>query len=226
MISRKLFRKRKVANSRKPVKNTKRSAGNKGFWSSFTDQRIGYVIAVLLLIFTIYLTIAFISFIFSGDADQSKLDIKWRELVFNPDIKVENKAGKTGAWLADVIINRGFGVSSFISIYLMLILILRMVGFKIKNFWKNIALSLISILWISVTLGLIFESNKTGAFIYPGGKYGFIVSNWISSMTGKTGTGLLLLATGFLVAAISFKKFLPWMMHKTRPREKPITGEL
>jgi len=225
MISRKLFRKRKVVNSRKPVKNTKRSTGKKGFWSSVTDPRIGYIFAVLLLIFTVYLTIAFISFIFSGDADQSKLDIKWKELVFNPDIKVDNKAGKTGAWLADIVINRGFGISSFIFIYLMFILILRMVSFKIRNFWKNTALSLISILWLSVTLGLIFGSNKTGAFLYAGGKYGFIVSNWISSMIGKTGEALLLLAIGFLVAALSFKMFLPWMMHKTIPRLKPATGE-
>jgi S-DNA-T family DNA segregation ATPase FtsK/SpoIIIE len=220
MKFRKLFRKKKPVNSRKPVRNNKKSKTGGSFWSGITYQKIGYTLAVLLLIFTVYLTIAFISFIFSGDSDQSKLDIHWGKLVTNPEIRVENAAGKTGAWLADVIINRGFGIASFVFIYLLLIIVLRLTSLRISHFWKNIALSLIAVLWTSVTLGFLFQDNASGAFLYPGGKYGFVISSWIVSMIGKPGSILLLLAAGFLICAVSFKNFLPWMMHITLSKIK------
>ena len=80
-----------ASNTRKPQNNSKRSPKKKGSFSFLTDQRFLLTLAILLFIFVIYLTIAFVSFIFSGDADQSKLDIKWRELVFNPEIQVDLK---------------------------------------------------------------------------------------------------------------------------------------
>ena len=108
-----------VANTRKPVKKTKPAKERGSFMAFFKDQKFSFVLGILLLAFTLYLSIAFISFIFSGDADQSKLELKWSELVFKSDIKVDNKAGKTGAFLADVIINKAFGVASFIFIYIL-----------------------------------------------------------------------------------------------------------
>ncbi len=220
MKFRKLFRKKKPVNSRKAVKNNKKTKTGRSFWSGITSQKVGYTLAVLLLIFTVYLTIAFISFIFSGDSDQSKLDIHWEKLVTNPEIRVENAAGKTGAWLADIIINRGFGIASFVFLYLLMIIVLRLTGLRISHFRKNVALSLISVLWISVTLGFLFQDNASGAFLYPGGKYGFVISSWISSMIGKTGSVLLLLAAGFLICAVSFRNFIPWMMRITLSKIK------
>jgi DNA segregation ATPase FtsK/SpoIIIE, S-DNA-T family len=204
---------------RKPQKNIRRSRGNRGFFAFFTDPRFLLTLAIVLFVLMLYLTIAFVSFIFSGDADQSKLDIKWHELVFNPEIRVENKAGKTGAWLADVIINRGFGISAFIFLYLLFIFGLRLIGRKGNNFERNTLLALFSILWFSITLGLLFEKTKGGSFIYPGGRYGFIASVWMSSMIGKIGTGLLLLTLGFLALGVSFRGFLPWVHQRLKPKE-------
>jgi DNA segregation ATPase FtsK/SpoIIIE, S-DNA-T family len=215
-----------ASGSRKPQKNNKRSREKGGFFSFFNDPRFLLTFAIILFVLVLYLTIAFISFVFSGDADQSKLDIKWHELVFNPEIKVENKAGKTGAWLADVIINRGFGISAFILIYLLFVAGLRLIGRKVKNFERNTLLAVFSIIWLSITLGLIFEKTKGGSFIYPGGRYGFIASDWISSMIGKIGTGLLMLTLGFLAVAVSFRGFLPWLHQKLKPNENLLTGNL
>lgn len=210
---------------RKPQKNSRRSRGSRGFFSFFADPRFLLTLAIVLFVLMLYLTIAFVSFIFSGDADQSKLDIKWHELVFNPEIRVENKAGKTGAWLADVIINRGFGISAFIFLYLLFIFGLRLVGRKGKNFERNTLLALFSILWFSITLGLLFEKTRGGSFIYPGGRYGFIASVWMSSMIGKIGTGLLMLTLGFLALGVSFRGFLPWIHLRLKPKEAGLFPE-
>ncbi|HRV88850.1 MAG TPA: DNA translocase FtsK 4TM domain-containing protein [Prolixibacteraceae bacterium] len=207
-----------ASHTRKPVRNSKNGTAKKSLRQYFTDQRVWFTLAVLLMIFTLYLAIAFISFIFSGDADQSKLEIKWSELVFNPEIRVENKAGKTGAWLADVIINRWFGIPSFLLLYLMTMVGFRMAGFRIRNYRKTILLTIISLLWLSVTLGLLFAKSEGGSFLYPGGKYGFVVSTWISAMIGQIGTGLLLFGLAFLVAGLSFRGLVPWLIYQFRER--------
>lgn len=212
-------------NTRKPgknSKNTKESPKKRG--SFFKDQRLRFTVAIILLIVAFYLTIAFISFIFSGAADQSKLDLKWSELIFNSEIKVENKAGKTGAWLSDVIINRGFGVSAFIFIYLMALVGLRMMGKKMEKFGRNFTLATLSIIWLSLTLGLLFMKTDAGSFVYPGGKYGFVVSDWLSAMLGKIGAILLLLLFAFIVLVVSFQELLPWVIEKARSKEKLFTG--
>ncbi len=219
------FNIRMALNTRKPgknSKNTKESPKKRG--SFFKDQRLRFTVAIILLIVAFYLTIAFISFIFSGAADQSKLDLKWSELIFNSEIKVENKAGKTGAWLSDVIINRGFGVSAFIFIYLMVLVGLRMMGKKMEKFGRNFTLATLSIIWLSLTLGLLFMKTDAGSFVYPGGKYGFVVSDWLSAMLGKIGAILLLLLFAFIVLVVSFQELLPWVIEKARSKEKLFAG--
>ena len=76
------------------------------------------VIGFILIAFSIYLLFSFGSFLFNAEADQSKLQMNWWKLIKDPEIKVENVTGKTGAWLADVFINRWFGISSFLFIYM------------------------------------------------------------------------------------------------------------
>jgi len=207
-----------VSNTRKTLKSSKRSPGKRGFASWFTDQRVWFTLAIFLLLFTLYLAIAFISFIFTGDADQSVLDHSWKELITSPDLRVENKAGKTGAWLADVMINRWFGIPAFLLLYLLTVLGIRMTGFRLNNYKKKFAFVVVTMIWLSLTLGLLFSKSEGGSFLYPGGKYGFVVSNWISLMIGKIGAGILLLGLGFLIAGLSFRGLVPWLMEKSKPR--------
>jgi S-DNA-T family DNA segregation ATPase FtsK/SpoIIIE len=210
-----------VSNTRKTVRKTLKQNGNKkSFWSFFSDQRIKFFLGIVLLAFTFYLAIAFISFIFSGAADQSKLGLPLKELVFNADVRVENKAGKTGAWLAEVIINRGFGVASFIFLYLMAAFGMRMMGGRGEHFYRNFSLAIIGLIWLSLTLGFIFMKTDAGSFLYPGGRYGFAVATWLNSMVGKIGTLLLIILIAFLVIGITVKSSIPWLIEKLKPREK------
>ena len=158
-----------VSNTRKILKSSKRSPGKRGFASWFTDQRVWFTLAIFLLLFTLYLAIAFISFIFTGDADQSVLDHSWKELITSPDLRVENKAGKTGAWLADVMINRWFGIPAFLLLYLLTVLGIRMTGFRLNNYKKKFAFVVVTMIWLSLTLGLLFSKSEGGSFLYPGG---------------------------------------------------------
>ena len=77
------------------------------------DERVKLLFGIALSLLTIYIGLAFVSFFFTGGADQSKLDIKWLELITDSKVRVENWTGKTGAYISNLFINKGFGIASF-----------------------------------------------------------------------------------------------------------------
>jgi len=194
-----------MALKRKKPGNSKQKK-KKGSTPFFKNEKFRFILGILVLLVAAYLLIAFISYLFYGAADQSKLDLKWSELVFNSSVKVQNKAGKTGAYLSEVIINRGFGIASFIFIYLFVVTGFKILGRNLVKYRKSFFSSLILLLWLSITLGLIFTKTDGASAIYPGGKYGFILSNWLSSLVGVLGVILLLLITAVIILVVRFDK--------------------
>lgn len=162
--------------------------------------KIKLVAGFLLVSFALYLLLAFISFLFSGGDDQSLFNVKTGDFIFKPGIQAHNWAGKGGAWLADVFINRWFGLASFIFIFLFGVLGLRIWGRKPVPLLKSFAISFFLILWVSITIGYFFISSYEDSFIYLGGMYGFYLSNWMISFFGSIGTFIVLalLLIGFL----------------------------
>ena len=188
---------------KKPV-NSRRKKKNGGA-SFLKNEKFRFILGILVLLISAYLLIAFISFLFNGAADQSKLDLKWSELVFDHEIKVENKAGKSGAFLSELIINKGFGMASFIIIYLLIITGFKILGRNLVKYRKNLVYSFVLLVWLSVSLGLIFTKTDAGSSIYMGGRYGFILSSWLSSLIGLLGLVLLLLISALIVTVIRFE---------------------
>ncbi len=192
----------------------------KRFIKNHTEQ-LKIIIGFVLLSFSIYLLFAFGSFLFNAAADQSKLQIDWWELVKNPEIKVDNITGKTGAWLADLFINRWFGLSSFLFIYLLLVYGLKLFNRKIKgNVVKTIKV-LVLVLWLSVTLGYAFEGKYETTSIYPGGMYGYYIAVWLNSIVGKVGTFFILLVTLFIYLVFVFEGFINIFKRSQKAKNNP-----
>lgn len=189
---------------KKPVNSQQKK--KKAGISFFKNEKFKFILGILVLLFSAYLLIAFISFLFYGAADQSKLDLKWSELVLKTDIKVDNKAGKTGAYLSELIINRGFGIASFLFIYLLVITGFKILGRNLVKFRKSFLFSLVTLIWLSVAFGFIFTKTDAGSSIYIGGLYGFISSNWLISLVGVTGLIFLLFISALTIVIIRFEK--------------------
>ncbi len=202
--------------------NSKRK--KKKLSNSFQSEKSRFIIGLFILLIAVYLLISFISFLFYGAADQSRLDLPWKELVLNSDIHVGNKAGKTGAWLADVIINRGFGFASFLFIYLLIITGFRIMKIKLVKYRQSVIFSLVLIIWISITTGFIFPKTDAASFIYPGGRYGFILSNWMNSLIGETGLALLLLVSALTILVVRYENayFTVSGLFKKKRKEEPV----
>jgi DNA segregation ATPase FtsK/SpoIIIE, S-DNA-T family len=192
----------------------------------FLNEKFRLILGIFILLVSAYILVAFISFLFFGAADQSKLDLPWKELVLNSDIKVENKAGKTGAFLSEKIMNGGFGVASFLFIYLFVVTGFKILGRNLVKYRRTLVFSLLSILWISVALGFLFPKTSASSFIYPGGQYGFVLGNWLSSLIGKVGLLLLLFIAGLSILVIRFEKAYTLIKSLFRKKEKPESEHL
>jgi DNA segregation ATPase FtsK/SpoIIIE, S-DNA-T family len=209
---------KKKASDNKTKAKTSKVGSKKGDPSGPEKTKI--IFGLLIAAFTIYLFMSFVSFLFSADADQSKLQMKWLELIKNPEIKVENITGKTGAYLSDVLINRCFGLASFIFIYLLSIYSLKLLNRRITALLTKTFKALTLLLWLSVTLGFAFEWRYDTSSIYPGGTYGYFIAIWLDSMIGKVGTFFVLLVTLLIYLVVAVENFIH--IFKYTPKPKPV----
>ena len=88
-------------------------ASTKKYVAFFRNETIHFVIGLVLVIFSVYLLLAFTSFFFTGAADQSIIDSGNAQDLAAVNNHVKNYAGSRGAQLASYLINDCFGISSF-----------------------------------------------------------------------------------------------------------------
>ncbi|SEA43423.1 DNA translocase FtsK [Bizionia paragorgiae] len=144
----------------------------------------------------ILLFIAFLSFIFTGEADQSVLS----ELPSRA-VETENWASQTGAWLSDFFIQRGFGLSAFIFSGLVFLSgIFTLLDLKKAKLIQHWFWGTLIALWISTLFGFFGHKNDLLS-----GTIGFEVNTFIQAFIGKIGTILLLLFGLITYVAIRFK---------------------
>ena len=154
------------------------------------------VLGSFLSILGILLFISFVSFFFTGDADQSSLD----EFT-SRDTKAKNWLSKSGAWISDFFIHRGFGIASFILsglVFLSGIYVLMDISkAKLRRHWFW---GLLIIIWFSTLFGFFVDLNDN-----LGGIVGYEVNTFLQDYIGKIGTILLLLFGLITYLAIRFK---------------------
>lgn len=163
--------------------------------SFFDNETIHFILGLTLVIFSVYLLLAFTSFFFTGAADQSILDNPEPGQLSSINNQIKNYAGSRGAQMASYLINDCFGVASYF-----ILLFLSIAGMKlmrVRNFrlWKWFIGCSLFLIWTSVFLGFIFKDYYQDSFIYWGGMHGYNISNWLISQIGVPGISLLLLIT-------------------------------
>ena len=179
-------------------KNEKQEGVKRSFKMS-KQQR--FVLGCLLVLFSIALLVAFISFYVNGQwqNDQSVVN----QLGDRAEV-AENWLGKFGAYLADLIIYRGFGLASFIFVRLFFLtgmfLALELSTQKLKNTWFW---DIFAIIVVSVLFGFFATSAPE-----LGGTIGYELNLFLQDYIGKTGT-LLTLLFGLIIYLIFKIKLSP-----------------
>jgi S-DNA-T family DNA segregation ATPase FtsK/SpoIIIE len=208
----------------------KRNTKTKKKWFTtppfLADERIRFILGISSSLFTIYLGLAFVSFFFTGGADQSKLDIQLLELLSDSVIRVENWTGKTGAFLSNLLINKGFGIAACSILYILTVLSIRLFGIKIQSLKKSILYTLLFSIWGSVLLAFLFVDSTSTSFLYLGGTHGYFISEWLISLIGNVGTLFVIIICFFSLIAFGFKNAVTQMKKPFKRKAKPEINEL
>ena len=179
----------------------------------FKDDRFRYAVGLVFLLIAVFLILSFVSYLFHWKTDQ---DFEWAKVFSGPEVKVENTGGKLGAWLGDLFINQWFGLASFLFPGILVIWAMSLYRIRVFNTWKAIRNSLILIILISVSAGLIFGDGGGILGSGPGGQHGYFISRWLIASIGTIGSVFLLLIC--YVALILFStSFLTWVKNQRNP---------
>ncbi len=159
------------------------------------DERTWKIVGTLSLLISIFLFIAFVSYLFTWKEDQSQVMNKGAGFLVNNDdeSQVTNLLGRLGAYSSHFLIHNGFGLASFLfCTFFFVVGINLLVNRKVFSIWRNSKYVTIGLLLVSVTLGFLFSN---GGFPY-GGRVGDMSSDWLIKFLGTVGTAALLLVVG------------------------------
>ncbi len=201
----------------KKNKTNKRSKRKSRLVIFFRDDRTKFVLGISVIVFALYLSLAFISYLFSWKIDQS---FEWSKIFSGPEVQVENWSGKTGAWFAYLFMDRWFGIASFSIPFLLLVIGLRLLNLKLLPLWRTIKITVVATILLSVILGYLFGAS--GGFLGsgPGGNHGFVISNWLNAFIGKIGTAFFILVIIIAFFLFSFNIYFPWLRFRKKKREE------
>tara|TARA_B100000787_G_scaffold71554_1_gene52619 strand:- start:1586 stop:4000 length:2415 start_codon:yes stop_codon:yes gene_type:complete len=180
------------------------------FFSFLKTRQAQTVIATFLILFASFLAIAFVSFFFNWQEDQSSL-LKFTD----KNVLSENLLGKIGAKLSHFFIFEGFGIAAFIIVFQV---------FITGIYWlfkKKIAKIIISwnwglsiMLWLSIVFGFL---NYESAIL--SGTIGYELNDYLQRFLGKTGLALVLLFFLISYLAIRYKLTADKIIEKLKRRE-------
>lgn len=183
-------------------KNSNKSRAKSG--SFFSDESFKFVVGILITGFAFYLLLACIAYLFWWRTDQSLPD---SQTFSGAEVVVKNWSGKSGHYLAKMLIGYGFGFGAFF-----IPLIFGAVGLSLLNFpklslWRVISKFAFAAIILSLILGFVFGEADGYLLSGPGGAQGYELTRWMNSFMGKIGTGVLLtfISISYLIVAFRFK---------------------
>jgi len=174
-----------------------------------------------LIVVSFVLFLSFTSYFFTGASDQSTL-IQFN----NKDVVPENWMSKIGAFLADLFLHKGFGVSSYIICFLTFIsglfVLLDSNKAKLTKHWFW---GILIMIWISLLFGLI--NLETGKF---SGVVGFESNLFLKSYIGNIGTSFLLFLSAIFYLTFRLKvgidSFKNWTLFTKKKADDDIITNL
>ena len=172
--------------------------------SFFTDERVKFIFGILITGFALYLLLACVAYLFWWKTDQSLPDA---DIISGANVAVRNWAGKSGHYLAKLLIGYGFGFGAFF-----VPLIFGALGLYLLNFPKIRPVRLVAkfafaAIIISLLLGFIFGEADGYLISGPGGAQGYLITRWLDAFMGMIGTGIFLtfVTITYLVLALHLR---------------------
>lgn len=190
-------------------KKEKKSQKSPSIWSSlsfdkiFHNETLNFTLGIALALVAVFLSLAFVSYLSTGAADQSLIEDPREGEILNQNHEFMNTCGSFGAWCSWYLIKRCFGLPAFlIPLFLLLLGVHLTRAYKV-NLLKWFLSLMILMIWASVAMSLLLAPFFTETCYSPGGDHGLYVCNYLGNLVGTPGQTAILGLT-----AIAFLTYL------------------
>ena len=181
------------------------------WWGKLTGKTACIVIGVCVLLLLIFMTSSFVSFMMSGGADNSHVEVGSGVDLNATDNGVENYTGSLGARMAMFLMNGCFGWAAFAILPFFCALVARLFEWRKPTLSKWFLASVFALVWGSLFFSFAFGNLMEGSFISPGGMHGENISAWLVSQIGPLGMSLLLMVTLLLFMIYLTRDTIKWI---------------
>ena len=169
----------------------------------FHNERLNFILGILIASVAIFLGLAFVSYLSTGAVDQSMIENPQEGEILNQHHEFINTCGSLGAYASWYFIKRCFGLAAFLIPLFLLLLGLHLVRAYRLNLLKWFFSLMLLMIWGSVALSLLLAPLFTDACYSPGGDHGLYVCQYLGNLVGTPGLTAIL-----GLAAIAFLTYL------------------
>ncbi|MEO8854859.1 MAG: DNA translocase FtsK [Ginsengibacter sp.] len=165
------------------------------------DERSHKIAGAFFILIAFLLLIAFTSYLFTWQQDQSKVLQGAKILLPSHEQPTANALGAAGAYFSDLFFRSGFGVASYLFCLFFFVVGVNLISpKKIFSVSRNLRYVIVGLVVISVCASFLFHTpnshkiNSSSIEFFWGGKVGDMISEWLQQVIGYVGTALVLLA--------------------------------
>ncbi|MFM7667213.1 MAG: DNA translocase FtsK 4TM domain-containing protein [Bacteroidota bacterium] len=169
----------------------------------FDPKKIKIIFGTLLLLSSLFIFVACISYLFTWQNDQDRiLNKSFIDFIFlSENVPVDNWLGKFGAWVSHTFIYGLFGLSSFAFCFILFLVSVKILFDRtLLPLLKTSVSTVLLAFWTSLFLGYFAYSVN-----YLGGSIGFYSNQWLSLTIGSFGAIILHVSSLFVLITILFK---------------------
>ncbi|WP_029903317.1 DNA translocase FtsK [Prevotella sp. 10(H)] len=173
----------------------KKKTPNKGslFLEFIKKERTRFLLGVCLAFIGAYILLAEISFFGTGAADQSKVENRYFLDLLTQKQQISNWTGVAGAFIAEIFINKWFGIfSMLIPVYFILMGLKLMRVIKISAI-RSFLLIAFAMIWGSITSAFVLSSLFSDSHIIWGGAHGQFIEDKLEAALGIPGVIMIIL---------------------------------
>ena len=201
------------------------------------DERSHKIAGSVLILISFLLFVAFTSYLFTWQQDQSKVLQGAKILLPGYEHELSNALGSAGAYFSDLFFRSGFGIASYLfCLFFFVVGVNLFAPRKIFSVRRNVRYVLVGLIVISVSASFLMHtplsadkvSTSAGAEFFWGGRVGDMINEWLQHIIGYIGTAAILLISLLSYIIWRFnpsfdydvKKMIPADLFSSREKEE------
>ena len=188
-----------------------------GFQDILNSEKTDFLLGLILFFIAGYLLIAMVSFLFTGQADQSILESLRAGEWLNSNRMFTNICGSIGAILSYELITLTFGISAFLIPVFVVLAGLKLMRIYQPNLWKWFFYLMIVMEWCSISFAKFLTPLCGNLSFNPGGAHGLYCMQTIENVLGAPGLMILLAFTALTFLTYLSAKTITYVRYVMNP---------